>query len=350
MFKTYRIIKSPIQTLQTHVEAIVNVWCDANGDFSVELFKDADLKELMASIEVNNRRWKNEIEDIFNLFKTLDSAKRAEILGCFEINNQIEKLCNGELTPIKYNELPEILRKPLKLFFNDLYEKVLKRQPFENKYETVKDYFDKLMKTNRGLTVCPFCALVDLKSQFHDGRDAFDHYFPKGTYPFISVNFLNLAPICHPCNSGVKLSTDPLYNDEGRVRVIFPFGNIAIDPFSLEITIKHPSLIVERIKPEDIELKLQNNELAQNWDRIFGINKRYVATICQKSREWVRHWHNLYRKKNAQTSLEDFIEIRLEEYLSRPLQDGFFLRYAIFNALNEHNYLAQSLENSIKTS
>jgi hypothetical protein len=264
-------------------------------------------------------------------------------------NNKIEGLCNGDLKPIKYNDLPETLRKPLKQFFNDLYEKVLKREPFEGKYETTKAYFDKLMKANRGLTVCPFCALVDLKSQFHNGRDAFDHYLPKGTYPFISVNFLNLAPICHPCNSGDKLSTDPLFNDEGRVRVIFPFGNLAIDPFSLQIIIDNQLLIVERIKPDDIYLNLQNDERVKNWNRVFGINKRYIATICQKSKEWVRHWHNLYRSKNIQTTLEDFIEIRLEEYTSRPLQDEFFLRYAIFNALNEHGLLAQSLEDSITT-
>ncbi len=356
MFKTYRIIKSPIQTLQKHVEEIVNVWCDANGDFSVELFKDADLKELVENIEINNpkgkhdRRWKHEIEDIFNLFKALNSVEREEIRGYFKTNNQIERLCRGELQPVKYSNLPKVLQKPLKDFFNDLYNEILKRKPFENKYETVKNYFDALMKSNRGLTVCPFCALVDLKSQFDDGRDAFDHYFPKGTYPFISVNFLNLAPICYPCNSGAKLSEDPLFENGVRRRVFFPFGGLSIDPFSIQIELKNDNLKLEAFKKDDIEVTLKEDELVKNWDRVFGISGRYNAKICQKIKEWLKDWQNTYRRKKGKIELKDFIEDRLYEYQDRPLHERYFLKYAIFNALNEHNYLAQSLEEAITTS
>ena len=32
---------------------------------------------------------------------------------------------------------------------------------------------------------------------------------PKGSYPFISVNFKNLAPMCSECNSSYKLAKDP---------------------------------------------------------------------------------------------------------------------------------------------
>jgi hypothetical protein len=47
------------------------------------------LKELVENIEINNpkgkhdRRWKHDIEDVYNLFKTFDTSQREDIRDCF---------------------------------------------------------------------------------------------------------------------------------------------------------------------------------------------------------------------------------------------------------------------------
>ena len=158
MHRPFKYIESPIQKLHEHVAEIVGIWCDAAGAFSVELIKDVTLRELVEKIEVRKKTWREVIADIHDLFREkLTPAERQAIREGFTQNNRIEDLCNKAADPVHYADLPEPVRQPLKDFFTELYTDVLKRKPFEDAYETLKAYFDKLTDAS-GLTVCPFCA------------------------------------------------------------------------------------------------------------------------------------------------------------------------------------------------
>ena len=171
---------------------------------------------------------------------------------------------------------------------------------------------------------------------------------PKSKYPFNSINFFNLIPICYPCNSGTKSSTDTLFDDEGkRVKAFFPFGGLIVEPKSIEIEIKNKELIIELMKSDDIEFKLPKDEFTKNWDRVFGIKKRYKNKVCKKTKEWLKEWQNTYRRTKGKYKIDEFIESRLYEYQDRPLHERYFLKYAIFNALNENGSLSQSLEEAL---
>ena len=67
----------------------------------------------------------------------------------------------------------------------------------------------KRSSTKNGEGKCPYCGIADIKGQHHRLKDAYDHYLPKSIYPFNSVNFKNLAPMCHECNSSYKLAKEP---------------------------------------------------------------------------------------------------------------------------------------------
>ena len=61
-----------------------------------------------------------------------------------------------------------------------------------------------------------------MKGTHHSKREAYDHYLPKVLYPFNSINFRNLAPACHECNSTYKLGKDPAHNPAGRRKAFNP--------------------------------------------------------------------------------------------------------------------------------
>lgn len=60
------------------------------------------------------------------------------------------------------------------------------------------------------LKCCPYCNsdlvyAIDVEDGGnHEIKSAFDHYFPRGRYPFLSVSLYNLIPACFRCNSQLK--------------------------------------------------------------------------------------------------------------------------------------------------
>jgi hypothetical protein len=77
------------------------------------------------------------------------------------------------------------------------------------------------IEENDRLCVCPVC---DETGFFTVSRNAvrtdIDHYFPKISYPHLSMHPFNLIPTCHLCNSIVKRERDPLDGGESRRRLL----------------------------------------------------------------------------------------------------------------------------------
>lgn len=55
--------------------------------------------------------------------------------------------------------------------------------------------------------VCPYCDQQYIHTHYDKAlkmRATLDHYYDKGTYPFLSISFYNLIPSCYFCNSIIK--------------------------------------------------------------------------------------------------------------------------------------------------
>jgi hypothetical protein len=65
-----------------------------------------------------------------------------------------------------------------------------------------------------GIEVCPYCnwALVLVDPVNDILVVTFDHFYDKGTYPYLSLSFYNLIPACQPCNLTYK-NTKPFSLD-----------------------------------------------------------------------------------------------------------------------------------------
>lgn len=110
-------------------------------------------------------------------------------------------------------------------------------------------------------------------------------YLPKETYPFNSVNFRNLAPMCHQCNSSNKFRQDPLFRQPGkhgcqaparmRRKAFYPYTRDKID-INIEVVLL--SNDISNLRHDQIDLKISSvdhPEEVQTWTEVFNIEERY---------------------------------------------------------------------------
>jgi hypothetical protein len=204
-----------------------------------------------------------------------------------------------------------------------------------------------------GLTVCPFCGLYDLKPIFSDGRNAYDHYFSKSKYPFTSVNFRNLVPICDECNSSsYKGSNDIIYfknkkDERHRRKAFYPFSD-NIPDITVSFSLESEPDSWQDLTPENILLSVEcaEEDRKEQWVSVFGIGTRYPEKVCQKIKEWIKILldnFTVVRMLIPTASLEEFIAGQLLVWQDNSLSDQNFLKYAIFSCLLEEGGFSESI-------
>ncbi len=342
MLRLYTPIKHDIFKLHSLLENLVNnVWCEACDDICDDKL-DIDFKTIYhyayKSTKENPKTLKDEVERIYDLFKALAQDKKNLIKHAFATINDIEGLCNGN-QPIYLSDLPDIITSDIKPLFKWFYETLLDQGKVAG---DKMDYYKELIKANKYDT-CPCCGIIPIESPDSICREDFDHYLPKSKYPFASVNFLNLIPLCNKCNRDRKKAKDPIENNK---LVFYPFAQV-----DHNILINYSYSIDFEIVDNNINAKLKNlkiSYLGENakiitWDWLFGISKRYNAILNSKAQGWLRELVNRYyrSKKRAQgLSLQQIIKDHLDDYEDNKFSELKFLKIAFFHALlNEKNFL-----------
>jgi hypothetical protein len=224
MLFSLKYVSHSVENLHEYIKhTIQEVCCKPNGTFSVNKLHP-DFQAIVEAVSKNKNDYlKKPIEDIYNICLTLDVTQLQLISNAFSINNAIEDLCEGRLKPFLYEDIEKIsvpLSEMLKQFCKDLFNHVLKLKSYSSTNGEIDEHYDKFMIEN-SIGVCPFCGLSDLKSDILSKRDAYDHYLPKNNYPFNTVNFKNLIPVCNTCNSSYKLVNDPIA--KGNRTAFYPF-------------------------------------------------------------------------------------------------------------------------------
>ncbi|MEG6512505.1 hypothetical protein V6C32_11335 [Desulforamulus ruminis] len=295
MLFPYKYISHSIEKMQTYIDFLfLEVWCKAEGDFSIDKLNDCpELKEIVLDIYHNDRITKDylygPIEKVYNVFKTLSDSAKVFLGTSYRKNNEIEALCNhsDEYIPLTYKDLhtsfPTIAYE-LKMFFINLFENVINLATVKQRIGSIDEHYKAFLLENKE-ELCPFCGLSDLKGSYVSKREAYDHYLPKTTYAFSSINFRNLAPMCHECNSSYKLQQDPLCKiqnrdplhstENTRRKAFYPYMTDKID-VKIEINLLTSDL--SNLKPDDIELTISSDkyqEEVETWKEVFGIEERY---------------------------------------------------------------------------
>jgi hypothetical protein len=190
---------------------------------------------------------------------------------------------------------------------------------------------------------CPCCGYGDIKGVHHTHREAYDHFLPKGTYPFNSVNFRNLALMCHECNSTYKLAKDPTRHIDpisrktgGTCRKAFYSYAVVASGITVTVTLKTKD--VTNLLPNDIDLQLTSPgrlEEVEAWKEVFGIEERYKAKFCGKNdgKAWLEHI--VEEAENGDVTREQLLAQALRAAERSPYDSANFLKNPFLTACKD---------------
>jgi hypothetical protein len=357
MLFNYRYVNHSIESFQEYLDHLVKeVWCKATHDFSLDLLHP-ELREIVEEIyntEDDATRGNTgdllygPITKIYEIFKThLTVVQRRQVSTWYDCNNDIEALCacDPHKLPATYADIDAInpkLAVQLKDFCESLFTKVIHLKAVISRIGEIDDHYDAFVTENKE-GKCPYCGFGDIKGVHHSKREAYDHFLPKGTYPFNSVNFHNLAPMCHDCNSSYKLKLDPIKhidpvtrkNNGGRRRAFYSYGNV--NP-CINISVAIKTKDVTNLAPDQIDLQLTAQGRAEEveaWKDVFGIEERYRAKCCGENdgKGWLSRVRDECQNYNLTPQQMLIAEIRSAE--NRPWADSNFLKKPFLEACNK---------------
>lgn len=321
MLRTYRPINHIIFTLHTYLEHLVcQVWCNASDTSSCSDLLDANFETIY-----NAYAWlRTDVDAIYEKCKNLTNPQRADIREAFAINNRISELCAGTLTPIELNALPDVVKDDMKPLLVKFYDYLIDRAEVPgNKL----DYYNKLRLANPDLKFCPCCGLSPIETAETHYREDNDHYLPKASYPFATVNFKNLVPLCSKCNKKCKSTINPF--EAGKIS-FYPFDTTHI-PIEISLSIKdNVDLDYRKLRENDIEIDFNNDaNKTSTWDWLFKIKERYNEETRDFSKTELRTIANrLLRNNKRKTGLtyEEILDDAIEDYELEIFQDRKFLK------------------------
>ena len=323
-------------------------------EYDISLFDGKpDLRDILEDLHNTEPKgadfFINGIQFIFKEFSQLNTCDIQRLKYWYQTNNSIRTICQkaDKLLPIRYEKLEtcfyeryESLSKQLHKFYKDLYsDSFLSLKIISSKIGTIDNHHAEFTEVNKQ-GKCPFCGINDVKGIYHSRREAYDHYLPKGKYPFNSINFNNLAPACHECNSTYKHSKDPLYNAKdplmaqtgGRRKSFYPYQT---EHHEIEITITLNSPDWTNIMPDDVSLTLGPAELSEElntWLDVYGIEERYKAKCCGENdgKYWIAQVQD--ECQNNGKTPEEILDTLKRQAQSNPFAEVNFLKQPFLEA------------------
>ena len=342
MLVAYTYVSHTMEKMQEYIDFIFfEVWCKAqdNGSFRLELFdSNPELHEVMESFYYSDKKnadfFYGSVEKIYGHFSNLNEKQVRKLKWWYLSNNDIERLCRNDsgCHITLYSDLKRkfpTLVDDVNKFFTGLYDfdaAVLKK-----KVGAIDEHYQAFMQANT-TGKCPFCGITDMLGVYHTKREAYDHYLPKGLYPFNSINFKNLVPACHYCNSSYKTTKNPGYTakdpvgDIHRRKAFYPYARTRR---RIEITIDFASSNIEAQETDNIQLTFGPTDLSEEietWKDVYGIEERYKAKCCSPdAKDWLE---NMRIMNDCGMDPNIYLATVAEQTDGAPLANSNFLKKA----------------------
>lgn len=342
MLFNYICINHDFKKLHEFFEhTVLEVWCKPNGAFNINMLH----KDFQPIVKKMKKKLREPIEDIYSICLSLNDNKLQKIADAFQSNNNIQGLCEGIIEPVTYEDIEGIdtdLSNKLKIFCESLYNYVAREATFCRYYKSINEYYKVFVnQNNQSKGKCPFCGLNTVKSELLPHRSAFDHYMPKGHFPFNTVNLQNIAPACQECNSDCKKDRIPSKDKMGNVRkAFFPYSQSAPE---FEINIDIQSL--DPIDPKKNQVTVSFNsdscqEEVGRWRELYRIDVRYNDQCCSTdAKYWLEQIFS--EAQNYGKEIGEALTNQIENRKTQPLHDYNFLRVPFLEAYErdrkEHN-------------
>lgn len=345
MLNPFKLNKHKMREAQSFVNYIfLEIICNAPKlkerypDFVLEMVKVDSYKELLKKSSRSDLL--RTLDTIYQIVQNLPPQDIKVLRRAILINNQIRELCIGIHQPVSYNDLSRIdsrLSYHIRYLCDNLYRYVNgQSKAFTDKYLTLMDYYNSIVGCD---TTCHCCGIGSITNRYDPRRDPFDHFLPKSKYPFTSLNVHNLVPVCQHCND-IKHEEDTLFKKSAdsqkqeRIRAFYPFRYDAPD-IEIKIKIKNECNPMD-LHPEDINIQIDCDNYSQeteNWERLYGIKKRYKAELCSTDmkniyeqyrslRKWMPHNEAIESYKNNKYGDKNIIKIPFMEWANEKGLDA----------------------------
>lgn len=286
---------------------------------------------------------KQRFKIIYSHLSQLPTVEREAFCEEIELANQIEKICRGDHVPKSFDRKVKGIHKIIKSLFLSLYNQVLDGKAFREIYNrTLRDHFNQLSDTNKSITLCPFCGISEIKKSADLTRDQYDHYLPKSLYPFSSINFSNLVPICKECNSfDVKGEKDSLAMSKGKI--FFPYDSNHRG-ISLTVNVVNDNSDSEKIDLEFIFSTDDSNiSEIESWKNIYLIEPRYIGYIKARIQQWSSALFELLSNSQfANTSVDEICKIYLMYLEAEHKQKLDYLKLPVVKSLLDGSSFLQA--------
>ncbi len=359
MIYTYKYLSHPIENFHKSLMFFFEKLFELNPDS----YDESRLTEADFRLCVNDSRdvIKDGLIKIVELYYRLPSTEKDMLRQAYAINSDIERICRDiTIDPVQYKKLPFLFEQIIKdgktkevCFLKDFSMKLWKKYPHVNRIETmygvIQDHFNKFrtLDENRG-KVCPFCGLFPLlpptETSQEKNRDDYDHVAAESIYPFVALNFKNLAPACGACNTNEKKTEDVFYDKEKQRReVLYPYDetyraeelNIKIE----NVTPYDPSTLKTLFNSIDwdfaIELAGVEESYLKTWDQVYHIKDRYKRALKTFEKEWFCQLVDIYKEEMEDGVSYDRFKEKVLKRSKKAIKAsaGGMLRYVYYNYL-----------------
>jgi len=175
-----------------------------------------------------------------------------------------------EQSKVKFKEI-----KKKNKFIYETKGKLKKIFKYENKFQSfISKFFEKELETR----TCYFCNIhyvneYKVEEEEYKNEFTLDHYYDKGSYPYLALSIYNLIPSCYVCNSKLKKSIEldvfapnaKNFDFEQKVK------------FKLFMTESCKDLNIKNKENIDIKLKEHYSNEYDKYIKVFKLNERYQA-------------------------------------------------------------------------
>lgn len=359
MIYGFQKIDHPITEFHTQISNIFEkIFKHDLENYDEEILIHPSFRTIVNSSKV---RLERPIKEIVKAYHNLPTSAKIQLQEAFVVNNDLSSFSNIDKYLIKYEALHDDISQLLKDFYSSLWREYPLVNQIEEDFGTIKSHYDSLInEENFKALICPFCGTESFAPPEDNYREAYDHFFAKSEYPFISMNFDLLFPTCNKCNSIEKGTADPLYNDNGlRRKSYYPYDKRMVDePIQIDYLPTapyNPNKLETLLRTIPWEFKItrngRNDEEIDTWDAVFRIKGRYSKFIHRLEKEWYSQFEKKFkREKDKGTSFANFQKEVLEDAEALILTAPYgILRFSYFKflfAINDiENLMLDSVNN-----
>lgn len=280
-------------------------------------------------------------KDIYKITKVWPQQERTTLCNAIRDSNEIEDICLGKKKPTKESEIKDPIKPIIVTLFKKLYKDVLFGDFFKPHYGSRRThYHDFLEYKKNAYEWCPSCGIRPMHRFTEEITDQYDHYLSKDIYPFSSVNFKNLIPICNDCNSLQVKSNKDIINVTGKA--FYPF-NDKHKPINIDISMSKNDPELEKLE-WDINYVCEvgkEHELIA-WRNIYKIDERHKNYCKGNFSSWYKKFYEdfsdpdtIQDNPNEEIRKRNYLRIKKKSNLFEFQCLDSFLKKNVIKAIDE---------------